>query len=98
MATRLQILCINKTDRQNAHERISRIGGKNYDGSNWRLTLDSAIASIEKGEYEFYVSVNGNSVNVIIAKSALGNKYLKTVNDGEHPNNFKKIDSLILIA
>lgn len=87
MAGEHQITCINKSDRQNAHERITRIGGNNADGKPWRLTLQDAIAGIERGEWQFYVYVGGHKVYVIIAKSASGHKYLKTQNDGEHQNN-----------
>jgi hypothetical protein len=31
--------------------------------------------------------VGGQTVWVIVARSAAGNKYLKTQNDGEQPNN-----------
>ena len=87
MAASHQIKCINKTDRNDAHERIKNIGGTNSDGTRWRLTLDRAIEGIESGKWKFYVSVDGKSVWVVVAKSAKGNKYLKTENDGEQPNN-----------
>jgi len=87
MASRHEIRCINKSDRYNPHERILNIGGVNADGSRWRLSQEEAIKGIEEGKWAFYVTKNGKTVDVIVAKSAYGNKYLKTVADGEHPNN-----------
>jgi len=85
MATQVQ--CINKSDRNNAHEKIKNIGGTNPDGGRWKLTQETAIQGIETGKYSFYVSVQGKAVNVIVATSRYGNKYIKTEADGEQPNN-----------
>src|SRR4051812_21320210 len=82
---RIEIKCVNKTNRISPHERITHVGG--YSDKAWKITQESAIAFIENGEWEFYVRVGGNSVNVIVAVSRFGNKYLKTENDGEQPNN-----------
>lgn len=87
MADSVQIGCINKTNRLDAHERIQKIGGVNPNGSRWTLSLDDAIAAIEAGKWRFYVSVKGQSVWVEIAVSAAGNKYLKTTADGLQPDN-----------
>lgn len=88
MATRHQVLCVNKQDRQNVHERITHIGGKNADGTNWRLSQEEAIKGIEDKKWEFFVKQgNGREVDVIVAKSQYGHKYLKTTADGEIPNN-----------
>ena len=85
MANTAQIKCINKTNRQSAWERISHVGG--YGTKPWKLTLDDAIGKIERDEWNFYVSVDGDSVWVDVATSAHGNKYLKTRLDGGMPNN-----------
>lgn len=87
MTQSVQIRCINKTPRNDPHDRISHVGGTNADGSRWKMTQPDAIASIEQGRFKFYTSVSGTSVWVIVAVSGRGNKYLKTANDGEQPNN-----------
>ena len=87
MAQQVQIRCINKSDRPNPHERILSVGGVNPDGTRWKLSQEQAIKGIEDGRWQFYVSVNGQTVWVVVAQSRYGNKYLKTTADGEHPNN-----------
>ena len=88
MANRIRISCITKTDRLNPHERISNVGGVTPDGTRWRLTEVQAIDGINTGKYQFYVErPPGHAVNVVVARSAYGHLYLKTTNDGEHPNN-----------
>lgn len=81
MATRLEVTCINKTDRYNPHERIENIGG-----NSWKHTEDDAIAYIENGVYSYYVNRGGYEARVIIATRS-GHKYLKTEEDGEQPDN-----------
>lgn len=82
-----EILCVNKTDRFNPHERISHVGGLNADRTRWWLTQEAAIAGIESGQYAFYVARGGRTVRVVVAVSRFGHKYLKTEADGEQPDN-----------
>lgn len=86
MAQRVRIECINKSPRQDPHKRIENVGGRNDDGTRWKLTEEQAISSIDRGQYSFWVSAGGQAVNVIVA-SHEGHRYLKTESDGLHPNN-----------
>lgn len=84
--SRHRVHCINKREHFNPHERITHIGGFNTPPERWKITQEVAITGIESGKYEFYVEVNGNIAEVIVA-SRNGRKYLKTTNDGDEPNN-----------
>ncbi|UWR23452.1 DUF3892 domain-containing protein [Sulfitobacter sp. S190] len=86
MAKQAQIKCINKQDRDNAWERITHVGGVNSDGGRWKLTQQSAIEYLE-GDWDFWVSVDGDTVWCEVAVSRFGNKYIKTKADGDLPNN-----------
>jgi len=95
MATRKQVSCINKRgDHYNAHERIENIGGI-YNGARWRTSENSAIFNIRYNLEEYYVNVNGISVDVIIAAHN-GRDYLKTKDDGYAPNNLLNLSECAL--
>ncbi len=84
----IRVECINKSDRFNPHERIRSIGGRNGDRTRWHLSQERAIEGIETGKWSFYVErPAGDRVGVVVARSAAGNKYLKTEADGDQPNN-----------
>lgn len=87
MAARHEIKCVSKNDRANPHERIKAVGGVNNDGTNWNISQEEAILGIEAGKWDFFVSRGGRTVDVVVAKSRYGNKYIKTVADGEMPDN-----------
>lgn len=87
MPTRHEIRCINKTDRYDPHERIMNVGGVNADGTRWKITQQATVDGIERREWSFYVTRNGRTVDVIVAVSRFGHKYIKTEADGDQPNN-----------
>lgn len=92
MAKNAQLTCINKDDRESAYERITHVGNSS---GGWKITQEDAIGKIEKREWDFYVSVNGNTVWVVVAVSRFGNKYLKTQSDGDEPNNLLSLPECI---
>ena len=87
MATRVEIRCNNKSDRFNPHERIINVGGVSAGGTHWKLSQTEAIHHIVNNTYLFHVDQGGKEVNVVIATSQYGHKYLKTTADGEQPDN-----------
>ncbi len=87
MATRVEIRCINKSDHVTPYERIVNVGGVTAGGTPWKLSQTDAIHYIVKDTYLFYVKRDGKKVNVVIATSQYGYKYLKTTADGEQPDN-----------
>ncbi len=94
MANKHQILCINKNDRNNAHEKISHIGGKDANGKKWRITQKEAIEGIESGKWEFYVSVNGKTATVIVIDSIYG-KYIRTKKDSTEADNLLSLPECV---
>jgi hypothetical protein len=87
MATSHEVMCINKSDRPNPHERIKSIGGRNTDGTVWKMSQEEAIKGIVQKTWSFYVTRGGSTVNVVVAKSRFDHLYLKTEADGESPDN-----------
>jgi hypothetical protein len=86
MAENVQVGCINKRQHQNPHERIQNIGGTNPNGTRWKLSETQAIADIRASKFNFWVSVAGKTVGVVVAQHN-GRDYLKTEADGYAPNN-----------
>jgi hypothetical protein len=87
MTSRHQIHWITRSDRLNHHQRIRHIAGINPDGSRWKISEKAAIAGIEMGAWKFYIADRGRSVDVIVAVSKYGSKYIKTRLDDLHPDS-----------
>jgi uncharacterized protein DUF3892 len=82
-----EVKCVNKRDRPNPHERITRIGG--YAKSTWKLTQADAIEKIERRQWDFFVTLPGSGklVWVEVGTSRYGHKYLRTQGDDDIRNN-----------
>ena len=89
--SRHRVQCINKSDRYNPWERITHIEGANEDGSRWKLSQADAIEGTESDRWSFFVVKDGREVDVVVATSAHGNKYLKTRPDGDVPDNLLEL-------
>ena len=86
MSPRYRIYCVKRSDSLNHHRRIRSLGGINADGSRWKISEEAAILGVESGQWRFYVSHAGQEVDIIVATSKYGGKYLKTADDrGLHP-------------
>ncbi len=70
----------------NHDRRLRGIGGVNPDGSRWRISEEAAVAGIEQGRWSFYVVQDGRDIDVLVATSKYGGKYLKSAADGLHPD------------
>jgi len=87
MARFLRIRHVVKTDRPSAHEQIQASCGIKPDGSHWSLTQNEAISQVEEGTSIFYVErAGGRRLDVIVAMDLHAHKYLKTVADGQQPD------------
>jgi hypothetical protein len=83
---RIEVTCINKSDRYSVHERIRSIGG-GVGSDRWKHTQERAISFIESETFTYFVNQGGHEVDVVVATSAHGHKYLKTTADGEQSDS-----------
>ena len=90
MPANVQVSCIRKRgNHYDPHERIEGLGGM-HDSKRWYMIEADIIAELENPEstrrWNFYTSVNGHSVSVVIATHNQ-RLYLKTTADDYEPNN-----------
>lgn len=94
MATRIKIRYVGRTDRPGVHERIEFVGG-GFAGNQWRNSQQQVINWIEDGSFTYFVEEDGREIDVIVATSKSGHKYLKTANDCEHPEGLLGLQGLV---
>jgi hypothetical protein len=77
----VQVTCINKQPRNNAHEGITHLGGP-----GWRWTRQQIIESIQSHTNTFFTLVNGQRAEVGVVKGPNG-PYVQTHADNQWNNN-----------
>jgi hypothetical protein len=85
MPPRYRITCIRRSDRLNHDRRIRALGGVNPDGARWMISEAALIAAIEEGRWRFCVARDGADIELVVATSRYGNKYVKALDDNLHP-------------
>jgi hypothetical protein len=80
-----QVSCINRANHTDPHLRIQYIGGVN-NGQRWKITIADAIYGMRNSQWAFYV-YEGNHIAWLIIAEHNKREYLKTQNDGLHPDN-----------
>lgn len=81
---RYRVSCTTKLEK---HEHIVSLGCHGPGNSYHTFSEARVIALIESGQDTFYAERPDGHVAEIIVAERLGEKYLKTVPDGERPNN-----------
>jgi hypothetical protein len=77
-----------------ARHRIVAVGGTHPDGTAWRLTVPEAIREVERGRRMYVERPVGDAVDVVVSRTGAGRRYLRTVADGDEPNNLLALPPL----
>jgi len=92
MVTRLEIKWISRSAGSPAS--VTHVSGIYVDGTPWKLTEEDAIRGIEAGLLEFFVVADKHTLDVIVAGTRKGRKFLKTESDGERPDYLLRLPDL----
>jgi hypothetical protein len=88
----MRITAVRRGERD--ERRILELGGPRRLGGSWRMPVERVVAAIERGE-RFYVEQPADDrVGVVLARTPAGRKYVKTVADGDAPNNLLSLPAL----
>lgn len=82
----VQIVCVNKPDRNSPHEHITHLGNPN---GRWCWTREQVIASIDAKTNTFFTidPVSGKRADVGVVREKGKQPYLRTYADGKWNNN-----------
>lgn len=82
----IEIKCVKCIESDAPWDRITHVGGRDRLGLPWRLTQAQAIQEIESDLFQYYVSIEGQSVPVVVETGRFGKKYIKTALDRASPD------------
>jgi hypothetical protein len=74
--------------------RITRVSGTRSDGLRWQYSTGEVIDAIRRGASFFVEEPAGDRVEVVVAHSDTGRRYLRTTADGDVPNNLLALPRL----
>jgi len=96
MVQSLEVLTSIKDHRRDPYRTVTHIGGRNADGSPWRLSVDEAIAGIRALQWDFYLPGEGDRkvwLHITVARD--GHEYLKALDDPGVPQKLIALPSEI---
>lgn len=82
---RRAVTIVNRAYSRDPLERIESIGGVNSDRTHWLFSQAVAIARIEAGTDEFFVTTDTAIVKLVV-RSHGGEKYLQSEREQMHPD------------
>lgn len=78
---------VTPPDASRLGSALRRRGVALSDGPRWRLPLDDAVQGVLDGRWDFFIEVGVyDTVNVVVATSPSGRRYLKTEMDQDTPD------------
>jgi hypothetical protein len=92
-----RVTCINKTNREDPTQRITHVGDESSILGGWRMTLDEAIAFIDRGG-TLYVQEDGKPVEVFPRQGPSGKRYLTTTRDDTRENNLLRLPECKILS
>lgn len=85
---RHRVVCVDKRDHDDPWERITHLGGPTFGV----MSADEMIRRIEGGADSYFTLVGGEEADIEVHLRK-GNKYLKTRNDRDKPDNLLSLES-----
>lgn len=87
-----RIQCVRRPPR-GVLAGLAGVGGLMPSGRRWYLTVRQALEEIERGQSFYVEEPTGDRVEVMVDQTLRGKRFLRTVADGDKPNNLLSLPS-----